>query len=134
MEAERQSRTLKLLEDLGLAYVSVDEPQGFPSSSTPPVVACTAELAVLRLHGHNAETWEKPNITAAERFRYLYSEDELRGWVGPVRALAEQAEQVHVLMNNCYRDYAVRNARQLAALLAQPRAESVPAATPTSRQ
>jgi uncharacterized protein YecE (DUF72 family) len=29
MEAERQSRTLKLLEDLGLAYVSVDEPQGF---------------------------------------------------------------------------------------------------------
>ena len=115
-----------------LAHVSVDEPQGFPSS-TPPVVACTSELAVLRLHGHNAETWEKPNITAAERFRYLYSEDELRGWVGPVRALAEQAEQVHVLMNNCYRDYAVRNARQLAGLLAQPRAESVPATVPTSR-
>src|SRR5512132_1197590 len=80
MEAERQSRTLKLLEDLGLAYVSVDEPQGFPSS-TPPVVACTSGLALLRLHGHNAETWEKPNITAAERFRYLYTEDELRGWV-----------------------------------------------------
>jgi uncharacterized protein YecE (DUF72 family) len=117
MEADRQSRTLKLLEDLGLAYVSVDEPQGFPSS-TPPVVACTSELAVLRLHGHNAETWEKPNITAAERFRYLYSEDELHGWVDPVRSLAEQAERVHVLMNNCYRDYAVRNARQLAALLA----------------
>jgi hypothetical protein len=71
----------------------------------------------LRLHGHNAETWEKPNITAAERFRYLYSEDELRGWVGPVWSLAEQAERVHVLMNNCYRDYAVRNARQFAALL-----------------
>jgi uncharacterized protein YecE (DUF72 family) len=33
MEAERQSRTLKLLEDLGLAYVTVDEPQGFPSST-----------------------------------------------------------------------------------------------------
>src|SRR5512144_437058 len=126
MEAERQSRTLKLLEDLGLAYVSVDEPQGFPSS-TPPVVACTAELAVLRLHGHNAETWEKPGLTPAERFRYLYAEDELRDWVGPVRALAEQAHQVHVLMNNCYRDYAVRNARQLVALLAQSRAESAPA-------
>src|SRR5512144_3192535 len=133
MEAERQSRTLKLLEDLGLAYVSVDEPQGF-LSLTPPVVACTAELAVLRLLGHNAETWEKPNITAAERFRYLYSEDELRGWVGPVRALAEQAERVHVLMNNCYRDYAVRNARQMAGLLAQPRAESAPATPPASGQ
>ena len=87
---------------------------------------------MLRLHGHNAETWEKPNITAAERFRYLYSEDELRGWVGPVRALAEQAERVHVLMNNCYRDYAVRNARQLAALLAQPRAEAAPVTPPAA--
>jgi hypothetical protein len=38
------------------------------------------------------ETWKRPNITAAERFRYLYSEDELRGWVGPILALAEQAE------------------------------------------
>jgi hypothetical protein len=56
MEADRQSRTLKLLEDLGLAYVS-DEPQGFPSS-TPPVVACTTDLVVLRLHGHNAELGE----------------------------------------------------------------------------
>jgi hypothetical protein len=37
------------------------------------------------------EKLEKPNITAAERFRYLYSEDELRGWIGPIRALAEHA-------------------------------------------
>ena len=72
---------------------------------------------MLRLHGHNADIWEKPNITAAECFRYLYSEDELRGWVGPVRASADETERVHVLMNNCYRDYAVRNARQLAVLL-----------------
>jgi uncharacterized protein YecE (DUF72 family) len=125
MESERQSRTLALLEELGLAYVSVDEPQGF-KSSTPPVVACTAPLAVMRLHGHNAETWEKPNITASERFRYLYSEDELRRWVGPARELAGRAEQVHVLMNNCYRDYATRNAKQFAALLAQSRTTGQP--------
>jgi uncharacterized protein YecE (DUF72 family) len=121
MEGERQRRTLALLEELGLIYVSVDEPQGF-RSSTPPVVACTAPLAVIRLHGHNVETWEKPNITASERFRYLYSEDELQRWVGPIRELAARAEQVHVLMNNCYRDYATRNAKQFAALLAQPQA------------
>ena len=118
MQPERQRRTLAPLEELGLAYVSVDEPQGF-KSSTPPVVACTTSLAVVRLHGHNMETWEKPNITASERFRYLYSKDELRRWVRPVRELAGRAEQVHVLMNNCYRDYAVRNARQFAALLVQ---------------
>jgi hypothetical protein len=37
-------------------------------------------------------------------------------------------------MNNCYRDYAVRNARRLAALLAQPRADSAPATPPASGQ
>ena len=31
--------------------------------------------------------------------------------------LAAQTEDVHVLMNNCYQDYAVVNARQLGMLL-----------------
>ena len=31
----------------------------------------------------------------------------------------EHADRVHVLMNNCYGDYGVRNARQLAELLAR---------------
>jgi uncharacterized protein YecE (DUF72 family) len=112
-----RARTLALLEKLGMAYVAVDEPQGF-RSSTPPVVASTGPLAVVRFHGRNADTYEKPNISAAERFRYLYTDEELRGWVAPIRDLAEGADQVHVLMNNCYADYGIRNARQLAELLA----------------
>jgi uncharacterized protein YecE (DUF72 family) len=119
MEEGKRDSTLAQLEELGMAYVVVDEPQGF-KSSTPPVVACTSpELAFIRFHGHNAETWEKPGLTAAERFRYLYSEEELERWVKPARQLAEQAGQLHLLMNNCYEDYGVRNASQLAALLAQ---------------
>ncbi len=111
-----RARTLSLLEKLGAAYVVPDEPQGF-RSSTPPTVAATAPLAVVRFHGRNAETYEKPNITAAERFHYLYSEDELQGWVEPIRTLAAGVHTVHALMNNCYADYAVRNALQLAELL-----------------
>ena len=80
--------------------------------------ASTSPLAVIRFHGHSAETYEKPNISAAERFRYLYTEEELKGWAAPIHRLAEQADQVHVLMNNCYGDYGVRNARQIAELLA----------------
>jgi uncharacterized protein YecE (DUF72 family) len=118
MDEDRRERTLKMLEELDLAYVVVDEPQGF-KSSTPPVVACTSsDLAVIRFHGRNAETWEKPGLTAAERFRYLYSEDELREWVRPAQELAGQAAQVQLLMNNCYEDYGVRNAAQIAGLLA----------------
>ena len=34
-----------------------------------------------------------------------------------MRALARDAEQTHVLFNNCYRDYAQTNATQFADLL-----------------
>jgi uncharacterized protein YecE (DUF72 family) len=116
LDERTRGRTLGLLEDAGLAYVCVDEPQGFVSS-VPPVVAATAELAVMRFHGHNADTWEAKGITPAERFRYLYNSDELERWAEQLRGLAGQARETHVLFNNCYRDYGVNNARQLGALL-----------------
>mgnify|MGYP000030815469 CR=1 FL=1 len=49
-----------------------------------------------------------------------------------IRALAERTREVHVLMNNCHADYAVRNARELADLLevAQPVVETQPADHP----
>jgi uncharacterized protein YecE (DUF72 family) len=119
MEEDKRDSTLAQLNELGMAYVVVDEPQGF-KSSTPPVVACTSkELAVIRFHGQNAENWEKRGITAAERFRYLYTEEELERWVAPAEELAGQAKQLHILMNNCYEDYGVRNAAQIATKLQQ---------------
>ena len=69
------------------------------------------------MHGHNAEMWMKRVKTAAERFDYLYSEDELRQWVPRVKELASDAREVHVLTNNCHRDYSVRNAKQIGEML-----------------
>ena len=118
-------RTLALLEGLGLAYVCVDEAQGF-ASSVPPVTASTADFAMVRFHGRNRETWNAKGLTPAERFRYLYEEDELAEWVEPIRELARSASETHALMNNCYQDYGVRNAYQLGDLLGeglQPGAE-----------
>ena len=117
-DARDADRTLDLLESCGISYVCVDEPQGF-KTSVPPVVAATAKLAMVRFHGHNADTWEKKGITAAERFNYLYDENELAAWTDRIRDLASAADETHVLMNNCYRDYGVRNARQLAELLGE---------------
>ena len=34
-----------------------------------------------------------------------------------IEGLAAEARETHVLMNNCYRDFAVRNARELGDLL-----------------
>jgi uncharacterized protein YecE (DUF72 family) len=116
MSEFRRDRVLQFLKDQRLTYVGVDEPQGF-KSSVPPVAAATAPLAMVRFHGRNQETWEKKGITTAEKFRYLYDRSELIPWVARIRELAQQAQEVHVIMNNCYGDYAVRNARDLTELL-----------------
>jgi uncharacterized protein YecE (DUF72 family) len=110
-------RTLKFLGDREIPLVIVDGPQGF-KSSVPPIVAATSpDLAVVRFHGRRAETWEAQNIKTVERFRYLYDEGELEEWVPRVRDAAGQAQQTHVLFNNCYANYGATNALMLAELL-----------------
>jgi uncharacterized protein YecE (DUF72 family) len=111
---ETTAETLDFLRSYGLPYVCVDMPQGH-ASSVPPVVAVTAaDLAVVRFHGHS-DKWNSRDIY--ERFGYLYDERELRPWVPRLQQVAEQAQETHVLLNNCYRNYAQVNARQLADLL-----------------
>ena len=112
-------RTLAFLTDNRLPLVMVDGPQGF-KSSVPPIVAATSpDLAVIRFHGRRAETWEARNIPTVERFRYLYSRDELEEWVPRIREASSQARETHVLMNNCYANYGSTNARELARMLAE---------------
>jgi uncharacterized protein YecE (DUF72 family) len=113
MTEDNQKETLGFLSAHQLPYVCVDEPQGYPSS-IPPVLAATSDLAVVRLHGHS-DKWDAKSVQ--ERFRYRYSDKELRTWAGNVARLAEGAAETHVVFNNCYRDYAHVNARQLAQLI-----------------
>lgn len=117
MTEKSAPHTLGFLSEHNLPYVVVDMPQGF-ESSVPPVVAATAEdLAVVRFHGHNEETWKKKGVTTAERFDYEYSTKELKSWASQLYELAGEAKRLHVMFNNCYGDKAVRNAKQLADLL-----------------
>jgi uncharacterized protein YecE (DUF72 family) len=120
-----RERTLELLEELRLPLVCVDMPQGFRSSMPPVAEATAPELAVVRFHGRDPKAWQQK--TVSERFRYHYKDQELQEWVPKVQHLAEGARDVHVLMNNCYSDYAVTNARQLMDLLSSA---DVPVAAP----
>ena len=72
---------------------------------------------MVRFHGRNEDVWEKKTRTAAERFEYDYSKQELESWVPKIDDLAGQARETHAVFNNCYRDYAIKGARQLASLL-----------------
>ena len=117
MKPENAEETLGFLEAHDLPYVCVDMPQGF-NSSLPPVAAATAsDLAMVRFHGRNTQAWNVKSESASERFKYDYAPQELQEWVPKIESLATQVRETHVLMNNCYRDFAVRNARELGALL-----------------
>lgn len=116
MNERHRDRTLALLREADLVYTCVDEPQGFPSS-IPPLAHATSDIALVRFHGRSAARWNKQARAASERFQYLYEPKELREWVPRIDRLADQTESVHVLMNNCYSDYAVRNAKQMIELL-----------------
>ncbi|MGI8496387.1 MAG: DUF72 domain-containing protein [Gemmatimonadaceae bacterium] len=110
-------RTLRFLTDNDIPFVMVDEPQG-TRSSVPPILAVTSSrLAVVRFHGRRLDLWEKPNVTAVERFRYLYDRDEMEPWVGRIREAAAAAREVHVVMNNCYANYGTTNAAEMGAML-----------------
>jgi uncharacterized protein YecE (DUF72 family) len=109
----RRARTFNLLRGLGCAYVIVDEPQ--VGGSVPPVVEATAPEAYVRFHGQNAASWAMKGISAAERYRYLYSERELAGWAGRLRRL--DAGAVNVIFNNCYANFGVMNATTMREML-----------------
>jgi uncharacterized protein YecE (DUF72 family) len=110
--------TLAFEREHGVVNVVVDAPQGF-SSSVPAVWEATSpELAIVRMHGRNAATWEKKGLKASsDRFNYDYSDDELRELAGKIKALSRKVPTVHAIMNNNYQDQGQRNAETLMGFL-----------------
>ncbi|MEV4345629.1 DUF72 domain-containing protein [Actinoplanes sp. NPDC049596] len=112
-DGANQNETLDFLRAHKLAFVGVDMPQGY-KSSVPPVLAATSDLAVVRFHGHS-DKWTSKDIH--EKFGYNYSVAELEAWAPRLKELAAEADTTQVFMNNCYTDYAQRNATTLIELL-----------------
>ena len=100
LDDDNRAETLRFLEEHGMTYVIVDAPQTGGRNVLPTVVATTSETAYVRFHGRNAETWNKRTGSAAERFDYLYSDDELREWAPRLRELAQETRTVYAMFNN----------------------------------
>ena len=111
------ARTLDMLRGLGLTHVMVDGPQGLGSSVPRVPATTTPHLAMIRLHGRRTATWEAPSVPTVERYRYLYSPDELRSWMPLIESAAREATRTIVFFNNCYGNYGATNARELIAAL-----------------
>lgn len=101
LDEGHRADTLEFLESHGMTHVVTDSPRIEGAKNMAPTVwANTSSTAYVRLHGRNAQTWNVRGGSAAARFNYLYSEEELRELAGPLRELAEDAEQAFVLFNN----------------------------------
>jgi uncharacterized protein YecE (DUF72 family) len=100
LDEEHRADTLRFLEEHGMTYVVVDAPQTGGKNVLPTLVAATSETGYVRFHGRNAQTWNKRTGSAAERFDYLYSQDELREWVPRLKELAAESQAAYAMFNN----------------------------------
>jgi uncharacterized protein YecE (DUF72 family) len=117
LEEDERADTLSFLEQHGLAYVSVDAPRTRASNVLPKVPAATHRVAYVRFHGRNVKTWNIKAEKSSERFNWMYSEEELAGWVEELAGLAEAADEVYAMFNNNRDDFAPRSAVLLRGLL-----------------
>ena len=106
LEPGSAERTLDFLRSLEATYVMVDAPRTDAKNVVPTVVGATSGTAYLRLHGRNAATWNVHGRSAAERFDYLYSADELEEWSRPLRELSSLSERTYAMFNNNGRTHA----------------------------
>jgi uncharacterized protein YecE (DUF72 family) len=128
LDDEHRADTLGFLEERGMTHVVTDSPRIEGAKNMVQTVwAATSPTAYVRFHGRNAQTWNVRGGSAAERFNYLYPEEELRELAGPLQTVAEDVEQAFVFFNNNGRSsdgsggwisQAATNAAELQSLLA----------------
>ena len=116
--SEHLEDTLRFEGKLGVTHTVVDGPQGFASSVPRVWEATNPGLAILRLHGRNAETWNAKGLTAAsDRFNYDYPVQQLEDMLPDIQALAQKVGMLQVIFNNNQEDQGQRNALALMSLL-----------------
>lgn len=120
MEPRLRERVWAQLRDHGMTYVVPDTPPGTKSSMPIAPAVTTPELAIVRLHGRRSELWGAREASVVEKYRYLYDTGELEAWLELVLELAEEAERVHVIFNNCYANYGTTNALEFAGMIRSP--------------
>ncbi len=116
-EEDVRAELLRFLEERRMTWVVVDAPRTDGAYVPGTLVATTTPTAYVRFHGRNASTWNVRGGSAAQRFDYLYGEDELREWVPPLRELSGQAEEAYAFFNNNNQTNGVAQAPAGALLL-----------------
>ncbi|NLP59613.1 DUF72 domain-containing protein [Paraburkholderia sacchari] len=118
-DEKNRDSTLAMERERGVVHVVMDAPEGVSNRAHTVWETTSPKLAIVRLHGRNAETWNVKGATAAsDRFNYDYPDDELGELATRIIEIARLVAIVHVVFNNNYEDQGQRNARKLIAIFA----------------
>jgi uncharacterized protein YecE (DUF72 family) len=119
MREKRRADVFAYLSDHHSVFVAVDAPLADHVPIMPPIDAVTdRRLAYIRCHGRN-ERGYMSGRSVAERFDYDYPDEELEEIAERARALADDADEAHVLFNNNARELAPKAARRFRQLVGQ---------------
>jgi uncharacterized protein YecE (DUF72 family) len=111
---DRVEETLAWLREMRVVHTIVDEPQGVGNYAQGIWEVTHPDLALVRLHGRNAETWDAKGLSASsDRFNYEYDEAELDELSRGIDGLVDKALDVVALLNVNHEDQGVRAAQAL---------------------
>lgn len=116
--SDAMGNTLSLLNDVGAAWVQIDEPK-FRLSIRQNYLPNIKGRYYLRLHGRNAAQWWRHGASE-DRYNYLYSNEELAEFVETVKATREIVKKAYVYTNNHFSAKSVANAAMIKHQLGEP--------------
>lgn len=119
VEGDQLEHTAAYLKEHKAVYVGVDTPRSEHFNVMPPIDLVTnPAVSYLWLHGRNERGYVRGR-SAAERFDYEYSDEELEEVKGRVKSMADETKVVHVIYNNNRSDYGPTAALRFRRMLGQ---------------
>ncbi len=107
-----KDKNFEFLRKNKISYCIVDEPQ-LPRLM-PFINEITSDIGYLRFHGRN-KNWF--NVPVHERYNYMYTDEELKGFIPEIDKMNKKALKVYIFFNNCHGGFAVKNALALMDFL-----------------
>jgi uncharacterized protein YecE (DUF72 family) len=102
---------LKFLGDSGTGFCNIDQPViGY---SLMPTSYVTGKTAYVRFHGRNYEKWFASGDDPAERYNYVYNDQELAPWVERIREILEKKIDTYIITNNHWHGKAAHTALKI---------------------
>lgn len=106
--------TLQYFTEKNVSFCNIDQPK--LGRAVTPSEHVTAPIGYVRLHGRNYDQWFESD-RCEDRYNYLYTDPELRGWKSRIDVISEKAQKTFVIANNHFEGKAVANALQLKSML-----------------